>query len=115
MNNPSKKIEEIQKFIEEWIKNTKTRGKMYGDISQIEAQWWVLDFIYCMLEDLPDLNIVGLKADFNISKGFGTKNFTHVIKDANPENPYLELNKLRDEFEKYRDEKIKEMKKTLEK
>ena len=109
MENSQNKLNRIKEFIDNWIRNTKERGKMYGSLSEIEAQWWVLDRIYLILEDVPETE--NFWGDFLCEKGFGAKNASIVVKELKTESPYSELNKLRNEFEEWRAKKIKKIKK----
>ncbi len=111
MADAQTKLDEIRQFIDNYIKSTKERGKMHGSIAEIESQWWVLDLIYFLLEDIStnDKNKLDWGA-FLSSKGFGAKNAAYIVADMKPADPYLELSKLRTEYEAWRKAKIDKMK-----
>jgi len=102
------KLEQIRLYIDDFNKGVKDRGRMYGTIPQIEAKWWVLDQIYCLLEGIPVTNFWG---PFLASKGFGSASASRRIKEMNLKNPYLKLMELRNEFERWRKKEINKLKK----
>jgi len=102
------KIKEIKKFINDYIKYSKTRGRMYGSIEALETQWNVLDHVYLILEDLSDMKHDLAWGRFMMDyKGFGAKSADHIIREMNPPDPYLQLSKLRNEYEQWRKKEIR--------
>ena len=107
----SLKIRKIKKFINDYIKYSKTRGRMYGSIEALETQWEVLDYIYFILEELYDVRDDLRWGKFMMDyKGFGAKSADRIIKETNPPDPYLELVKMRDEYEQWRRKEIRKIK-----
>jgi hypothetical protein len=83
---------------------------MYGSIEALETQWDVLDHIYLILEDLYDGRHDLAWGWFLMHyKGFGAKSADFIIKEMNPSDPYLELAKLRDEYEQWRRKEIRKI------
>ncbi len=106
MESSFNKLDQIKQFINSYIQSTKERGRMHGSIAEIESQWWVLDQISFILEDISIEEKMSLDwGAFLASKGFGAKNATHVIEEKKTVDPYSELNKLRNEYETWRKEK----------
>jgi len=104
----SLKIREIKKFIKDYIKYSKTRGRMYGSIEALETQLDVLDHIYLILEDLDDVrHDLAWGIWMMDHKRFGAKSADLIIKEMNPPDPYLELSKLRNEYEQWRKKEIR--------
>ena len=104
----SPKIREIKKFIKDYMKYSKPRGRMYGNVEALETQWQLLDYTYFILEDLYDVRNDLRWGKFMMDyKGFGAKGADLIIKEMNPSDPYLELTKLRNEYEQWRKKEIK--------
>jgi len=107
-DSPSEKLAQIKDFIEMYMHSSKQRGKMYGSISEIECQWYVLDFIYCILENVPNdkISLISWGA-FLTTKGYSTnKELCIVFDEKKLKDPYSALVKLRDEYEEWRKEKL---------
>ena len=98
MNEAHEKLNEIKRFMKNYVEWSQQRGIMYGSIAELESNWRLLDNLFFILNNLhEEMN------DFNFSaflkhKGFGAKNATLVIKEKKPDNPYLELNNLWNEY-----------------
>ena len=108
MEKAPRKIDEIQEFIDDYMRRSKTRGRMYGSIEALETQWQVLDYVYFILEDLYDVRDDLRWGKFMMDyKGFGAKNADLIIREMNPSDPYLELANLRDEYEQWRKKEIR--------
>lgn len=104
------KIHEIREFIDTFITASKKRGKMYGSISDIESQWYVLDQINFILEGVPK-ELVGTVAwgTFLSYKGYGAKSAASIIDEGSFDDPYTVLTNLRNEYEEWRAQKIADM------
>ena len=114
MKKENEKLKRIQEFIKKYIESTKQRGKMHGDISEIESQWWVIDHIYFILEDILDEDKTSVSfGAFLLSKGFGAKSAARIITEKKSKEPYQELIRLRNEYEKWRKKKITILKQGL--
>ena len=98
MNEAQEKLNEVKKFIKNYVDWSQERGMMYGSIAELESNWRLLDNLFFILNNLlEEMN------DFNFSaflkhKGFGAKNATSIIEEKKPDNPYLELNDLWNEY-----------------
>jgi hypothetical protein len=114
-DSPSDKLAHIKDFIEMYMQSSKRRGKMYGNISEIECQWHVLDFIYCILENVPNdkISLISWGA-FLITKGYSAnKELCIVFAEKKLKDPYSALVKLRNEYEEWRKNKIAELREGL--
>jgi hypothetical protein len=106
-------IEQIRKFVVDYIASTKRRSKVHGSFDQIESQWWVLDFIFLFLENIPKEEHQSFNmGTFGVLKGFSAKSWSRIIEEKRSKDPYGELVKLRNEYEEWRDKKIEEFKKS---
>lgn len=115
MNDSNQKIKKIQDFIDEFMMWSQKKGQMFGSLEVVEHNWILLDHIYFILHDLYDEQKKYNFHRFLDSKGFGAKDATTVIQEKNVENPYLELNKLWEEYLEWRQPKIEEILKAREK
>ena len=107
MSDSTKKIEEIRNFIKTYIKASQQRGKMYGTISELESNWILLDNLIFILEGWQDKQQEIDFSAFLRSKGYGAKSASMVINEGNFDEPYIELNKVWNEYVGWRDNKIK--------
>jgi hypothetical protein len=106
------KIGQIRTYVKETMENSKKRSNMYGNLREIEVQWLILDDVYMILEDIPWNKRFNFRmADFGFLKGFSAKAYSTIIREMNPADPYLELIKLRNEYEEWREKRIAEFKK----
>jgi hypothetical protein len=106
MREPDEILSKIDKFVQDYINSSQQRGKMYGTIEMLESNWVLLDHLYFILHGLDDLEEHYNFREFLISQGFGAKNAAMVIKELNSENPYLELNKMWNEYIEWRAARI---------
>jgi len=75
--------------------------------------WQTLDLIFFVLNDIESVGTdLGWNYFIASEKGFGTTaSISSIVKGINySEDPYVVLTKLREEYEAWRDEKIKRMK-----
>ncbi|MDH4227147.1 MAG: hypothetical protein OEV59_05270 [Deltaproteobacteria bacterium] len=106
-------IDKLKEFIEGFMVASKKRGVMYGSLDVLEARWETLDIVFFILNEIDPV-----KTDLNwghfISsiKNYGTMApIDAVVKNiGSKEDPYVVLTKLREEYEAWRDDKIKKMK-----
>lgn len=110
--NDIKKLHKIRQFIDDYMEWSQKRGPMYGTIDTLEQNWILLDCIHFILNDLYEERNRFNFSEFLVSKGFGAKNATMIIKERNPKDPYLELNKLWNEYLEWRKLKIDKVLKT---
>ena len=109
MTDSLEKIKKIKSFITNYIIRSKERGNMYGSIAELESNWDLLDHIYCILEELEDVENDCNFTAFLLSKGYGVKSAASIIKEIKSKDPYTELNKLRNEYEEWRSKKIEKL------
>ncbi len=110
MGDESKKIIKTIQFIENYIKSSKDNYSLFTTPMTLESQWVLLDSFYFDIEDGYEKLSVTF-GDFSSLKGFGAALFAFGIQRDYPDKePYHLLIKFRNEYELWREEKIKEAK-----
>ena len=107
MNNSDIKIKKIKKFIDDYVKNSQLRGSMYGSIGQLESNWVLLNQISFILDDIEDKKHDINFAAYLCEKGFGTKDAKMIVDEKNTDTPYLELNKMWNDYIEWKNKKTK--------
>jgi type IV secretory pathway TrbF-like protein len=106
MDKHKRKLQEIDKFITDYVQWTQQRGKMYGSLAQLESNWKLLDTISLIILDKSDkIDDVNFSL-FLMEKGFGSRSAARTIEENESENPYEKLNILWNEYLGWRNKKL---------
>lgn len=97
MKSDKEKLNLIRKFMNVSMQSPKKRPRMYGSVLEIESGWRILDELYFVLEGIPEEFNYFRWRDFLHEKGFGPKRPNY--EELNPEDPYVALIKMRNEYE----------------
>lgn len=106
MNDPIRKLNMIERFINDYMEQSQKRGRMYGTVEMLESNWVILDHMYFILNDLEHKEADYNFGQFLMSRDFGAKSAASVITERHVSDPYLELNKLWNEYVAWREQRI---------
>jgi hypothetical protein len=102
MGDQAKTINKIQSYIKNYIEQTKLRGQMYGEVSEIESSWHVLDHINFIISGTEESEHSWSMAAFLREKGHGAKSLATVVEESVETNKYKKMSELRNEYENWR-------------
>lgn len=95
-------IASIEKFIEDFMRESKLDPEAYGSVEVLERKWEALDKFWFILigkhyKGIP-FSTINYPPDFS----FGVSTYAMVAHERNPYNPYMELLNIRDAYEAWR-------------
>lgn len=95
-------IATIEKFIEDFMRESKLDPEAYGSVEVLERKWEALDKFWFILigkhyKGIP-FSTINYPPDFS----FGVKTYAMIAHERNPYNPYMELLNIRDGYEGWR-------------